>query len=100
MNCLVFASFSLTGEGSEEKARQFTDWLAFYMICPKGQVDIYVAMHHLSINGRQNIPTEHDMSKRLTTSAIIATLLLAATSFYSAEHSQQETTSRTVLMGG
>lgn len=45
-------------------------------------------------------PTEYDMSKRLTTSAIIATLLLAATSFYSAEHSQQETTSRTVLMGG
>jgi len=44
---------------------------------------------------------EHDMSKRLTTSAIIATLLMAATSFYSSTQlDQPETTSRTVLMGG
>ena len=41
------------------------------------------------------------MSKRLTTSAIIATLLMAATSFYSSTQlDQPETTSRTVLMGG
>jgi hypothetical protein len=41
------------------------------------------------------------MSKRLTASAIVATLLMAATSFYSsAEHSQRETSSRTVLIGG
>ena len=41
------------------------------------------------------------MSKRLTASAIVATLLMAATSFYStAQHGQSETASRTVLMGG
>lgn len=41
------------------------------------------------------------MSKRLTTSAIVATLLMAATSFYSiTQHSQNETASMTVLMGG
>jgi hypothetical protein len=46
-------------------------------------------------------PTEFEMSKRLTTSAIIATLLMVATSFYSAaQHGQNETASRTVLMGG
>ncbi|MEH6789507.1 hypothetical protein [Parasphingorhabdus sp.] len=41
------------------------------------------------------------MSKRLTTSAIIATLLLAATSVYSSTHiDQPESASRAVLMGG
>ena len=46
-------------------------------------------------------PTEFDMSKRLTTSAIIATLLLAATSVYSSTHiDQPESASRAVLMGG
>ncbi|MEH6702631.1 hypothetical protein [Parasphingorhabdus sp.] len=41
------------------------------------------------------------MSKRLTTSAIVATLLMVATSFYStAYQGQNETASRTVLMGG
>lgn len=41
------------------------------------------------------------MSKRLTTSAIVATLLMAATSFYSiAQQGHIETASRTVLMGG
>ena len=41
------------------------------------------------------------MSKRLTTSAIVATLLMAATSFYSsAQHSHLETASAPVLMGG
>tara|TARA_R110002124_G_scaffold27511_1_gene97879 strand:+ start:241 stop:366 length:126 start_codon:yes stop_codon:yes gene_type:complete len=41
------------------------------------------------------------MSKRLTTSAIVATLMMVATSFYStAQHNQAETASRTVLMGG
>tara|TARA_R110000824_G_scaffold197183_1_gene380583 strand:- start:19 stop:144 length:126 start_codon:yes stop_codon:yes gene_type:complete len=41
------------------------------------------------------------MSKRLTTSAIIATLLMVATTFYStAQLDQPETASRTVLMGG
>ncbi|PIX64416.1 MAG: hypothetical protein COZ43_11965 [Sphingomonadales bacterium CG_4_10_14_3_um_filter_58_15] len=44
---------------------------------------------------------EHDMSKRLTTSAIIATLLMAATTFYStAQLDHQETASTSVLMGG
>lgn len=46
-------------------------------------------------------PMEFDMSKRLTTSAIIATLLMAATSFYSSTQTEQpETASRTMLMGG
>jgi len=41
------------------------------------------------------------MSKRLTTSAIIATLLMAATTFYStAQLDHQETASTSVLMGG
>ena len=41
------------------------------------------------------------MSKRLTTSAIVATLMMVATSFYStAQRNQTETASRTVLMGG
>ena len=41
------------------------------------------------------------MSKRLTTSAIIATLLMVATTFYSpAQLDRQESASRTVLMGG
>ncbi len=41
------------------------------------------------------------MSKRLTTSAIIATLLMAAISFYSSTQTEQpETASRTMLMGG
>lgn len=41
------------------------------------------------------------MSKRLTTSAIVATLMMVATSFYStAQQNQTETASRTVLMGG
>jgi len=44
---------------------------------------------------------EHDMSKRLTTSAIIATLLMAATTFYStAQLDQPETASLTTMMGG
>lgn len=51
--------------------------------------------------GGKTAPTEFDMSKRLTTSAIIATLLMVATTFYStAQLDQQETASRTVLMGG
>ena len=41
------------------------------------------------------------MSKRLTTSAIVATMMMVATSFYStAQHNHAETASRTVLMGG
>ncbi len=41
------------------------------------------------------------MSKRLTASAIVATLLMAATSFYSiAQQGHIETASMTVLMGG
>mgnify|MGYP003628058886 CR=1 FL=1 len=41
------------------------------------------------------------MSKRLTTSAIVATLLMAATSFYSiTQQGHIETASLTVLMGG
>ena len=40
------------------------------------------------------------MSKRLTTSAIIATLLMVATTFYStAQLDRQESASHTVLMG-
>ena len=50
---------------------------------------------------RKASPTEYDMSKRLTTSAIIATLLWVATTFYTtAQQDQQETASRTVVMGG
>ena len=50
---------------------------------------------------RKASPTEYDMSKRLTTSAIIATLLMTAATFYSAAQlDQQETASRTVVMGG
>ena len=41
------------------------------------------------------------MSKRLNTSAIIATLLMAATTFYSTTQlDRQETASLTVTMGG
>ncbi len=41
------------------------------------------------------------MSKRLTTSAIIATLLMVATTFYSTgQQDLQETASLTALMGG
>lgn len=41
------------------------------------------------------------MSKRLTTSALIATLMMVATTFYStAQVDRQEVTSLTVLMGG
>ncbi|WP_417593855.1 hypothetical protein [Parasphingorhabdus sp.] len=45
------------------------------------------------------------MSKRLTTSAIVATLLMAATSFYSVAHQSSDETavssaSTTQLMGG
>tara|TARA_R110001599_G_scaffold211602_1_gene409144 strand:+ start:640 stop:798 length:159 start_codon:yes stop_codon:yes gene_type:complete len=44
---------------------------------------------------------EQDMSKRLTTSAIIATLLMVATTFYSTTQlPQTETASLTVTMGG
>ncbi|WP_417621477.1 hypothetical protein [Parasphingorhabdus sp.] len=41
------------------------------------------------------------MSKRLTTSAIVATLLMVATSIYSsAQHSHAATAPTAVLMGG
>ena len=53
-----------------------------------------------SMDGKA-LPKEYDMSKRLTTSAIIATLLMAATTFYStAQLDHQETASTSVLMGG
>lgn len=46
-------------------------------------------------------PKEYDMSKRLTTSAIIATLLMVATTFYSTtQHDQPQTASLTTTMGG
>jgi hypothetical protein len=72
-----------------------------FCFCPKGQVENYVAVHHLLSNRQHSAPTEYDMSKRLTTSAIIATLLMMATTFYStAQLDRQESASRTVLMGG
>jgi hypothetical protein len=41
------------------------------------------------------------MSKRLTTSAVIATLMMVATTFYSgAQPDRHETASVAVLMGG
>jgi len=53
-----------------------------------------------SMDGKA-LPKEYDMSKRLTMSAIIATLLMVATTFYSTTQLQQtETASLTVTMGG
>lgn len=44
---------------------------------------------------------EFQMSKRLMTSAIVATLLMAATTIYSTmQQDQPQTASTTVLMGG